>query len=208
MTRWRFATRATRWAPWMVAAAISLVLVLLNSDGPVATPLQISAFLLGAGAGFAIDDPAAETLGPSPTTLRRRHGVRLAAVVIATAAVALVLGALARPSGLGEMGTLVAMTAGIVGLNLGVAGLAGRFSGWRHGGLVASPMVLILVIGSSMLPPAWRLLPTGDIPGGWLAISTRWTLACLIGLALLAGSLRDPARGRSRRGARAAPLGR
>ena len=192
MTGWRFTLRATRWAPWLVAATVSLGLVLLHSDGPVATPLQISAFLLGAGAGFAMDDPAAETFGPSPTTLRRRHGVRVAGIALATALAALTLGSLARPSGAGETGALVAMTAGLLGLNLGVSGMAGRLSGWRHGGLVSSPVVLILVISSSMLPPAWRPLPTGDIPGGWPAIWTRWTLACLLGLLLLARACRDP----------------
>lgn len=184
--------RATRWAPWLLAATISLVLVLLHSDGPVATPLQLSAFLLGAGAGFALDDPAAESLAPSPTTLRRRHGVRVAFITLATALATLVLGSLAHPSGVGETGALVAMTAGLLGLNLGASGVAGRLSEWRHGGLVSSPVVLILVIASSTLPPAWRPLPTGDIPGGWPAIWTRWTLACLLGLLLLGHSCRDP----------------
>ena len=194
MIRWRFAMLATRWEPWLIAATISLLLVLLHSDGPIATPLQVSALLLGAGTGFAIDDPAAETLASSPTTLRRRHGVRLAAMGIATALAGLVLGLLARPTGVDEAVALVAMTAGLVGLNLGVAGVAGRISGWRHGGLVSSPVVLILIIASSMLPPAWRPLPTGDIPGGWSAISTRWALACVAGLLVLVYSLRDPAR--------------
>lgn len=186
--------RATQWTPWLIAATISLVVVLLHSDGPVATPLQVSALLLGAGTGFAIDDPAAETLASSPTTLRRRHGVRLAAMGIATALAGLVLGLLARPTGVGEAVALVAMASGLAGLNVGVAGVAGRISGWRHGGLVSSPVVLILIIASSMLPPVWRPLPTGDIPGGWSAISTRWALACVVGLLVLAYSLRDPAR--------------
>lgn len=194
MTRWRFTLRATRWAPWLLAATTSLVLVLLHSDGPVATPLQISGLLLGAGAGFALDDPAAETLAPSPTSLRRRHSVRVVGIALATALLTLVLGSLAHPAGTGEAAALEAMTAGLLGLNLGVAGVAGRLTGWRHGGPVSSPVVLILVIVSSMLPPAWRPLPTGDIPGGWTAIWTRWTLACLLGLLLLAHACRDPAR--------------
>ena len=205
MSTWRFTLRATRWAPWLLAATASLVLVLLHFDGPVALPLQLSAFLLGAGAGFALDDPAAETLAPSPTSLQRRHGVRVVGVVTATALAALVLGSVARPSGVGETGALVAMAAGLQGLNLGVSAMAGRFSGWRHGGLVSSPVVLMLVIASSMLPPVWRPLPTGDIPGGWPAIWTRWTLACLCGFLLLAHSCRDPARPAvfARRGLRA-----
>jgi hypothetical protein len=186
--------RATRWAPWLLAATISLLLALLRSDGPVATPFQLSALLLGAGAGFALDDPAAETFAPSPTRLWQRNGVRAGQITLATALAAVVLGSLAHPSGVGETGALVAMTAGLLGLNLGVAGLAGRHSEWRYGGLVSSPVVLVLVIASSTLPPAWRPLPTGDIPGGWPAIWTRWTLACLLGLLLLAHSSRDPAR--------------
>jgi hypothetical protein len=194
VTRWRYTWRATHVAPWLLGAAISLLLALVHSHGPVAAPLQIGAFLLGAGAGFVTDDPAAETLAPSPTTLRARQGLRVAGAALATALAAVVLASLARPSGIGEAGALVAMTAGILGLNLGVSGVAGRRRGWRHGGLVSGPAVLFVVIASSALPPQWRLLPTGDIPGGWPAICTRWALASLLGLLLLAYSLRDPAR--------------
>ena len=140
-----------------------------------------------------MDGPAAETLAPSPTTLRRRHGIR-SRIALATALAALLLGSLGRPSGVGEALALVVMTAGFLGLNLGGSAVAGRLSGWRHGGLVASPVVLILVIVSSRFPPVWRPLPTGDIPGGWAAIWTRWALAGLLGLLLLAQPLRDPAR--------------
>jgi hypothetical protein len=127
--------------------------------------------LLAAAAGFAFDDPSPPTIILWTTLVSQ--GV----------------------SGIDETLTLVAMFAGLVGLTLGIAGVAAHRTGGR-GGAVASPVLLLALIISALFPPHWRPLPLGDVPGGWPALQARWSTAAAIGTLVLLASCRDPARRR------------
>jgi hypothetical protein len=157
------------------------------------------ALVLAAGAGFALDDPAAETLAASPTSLARRRGWRL---LIVLPGVTLLYGLLLRlqgAQGRRETTALSLLSAGLVGLSLAAAATAGRTSRWRNrGGDMAAPMLLLLVLLSSAIPERWRPLPFGDVPGGWAQIYIRWAAAAVIGFAILTLLSRDPAARRLR----------
>ena len=78
--------RSIRWGPLVGAGVAGAALVwLMGPDRPNPTTslssLRLAAVLLCAGAAFALDDQAADTLAPSPTTLLARRGLRVAVVV-------------------------------------------------------------------------------------------------------------------------------
>lgn len=87
--------------------------------------------------------------------------------------------------------TLAAMFAGLVGLTLGIAGVAAHRTGGR-GGAVAAPVLMLALIVSAIFPPQWRPLPLGDVPGGWPALQVRWSTAAVIGALVLLATCRDP----------------
>jgi hypothetical protein len=188
----RYAAAAMRWQAPIIATVVSTTMVAFGGQATV-LPLQVSSILLAAGAGFALDDPCFGMLAPSPTSIWRR---RVSRMLVILPPVILVWSALVLwhgTSGPDETWTLVAVFAGLLGLALGTAGIADRRSGGQ-GGPVVAPTMLAALLVSSMVPPRWRPLPLGDVPGGWDAVQARWVAAAAIGaLAFLASSI-DPAR--------------
>jgi hypothetical protein len=182
------------WLPAIVAGVAGAALVIALHDREAATPLEAVAILLASAAGFALDDPAAEILAASPTTLRRRRITRLALlgspIVLAWFALVVWQG----PASWAETWALTAMFAGLLGLSLSIAGVAARRSPSGRGGVVAAPGLFVLLIASTLIPPRWRPLPMGDVPGGWTPIYIRWCVAAAIGLLVSLWSSRDPAR--------------
>jgi hypothetical protein len=154
----------------------------------------IPSTLLAAAAGFAFDDPSHETLAASPSSLIRRRLGRLGIVIPAVSVLWIALVS-QGVSGRQETLTLAAMFAGLVGLTLGIAGVAAHRTGGRAGA-VAAPVLLLALIVSAVFPPRWRPLPLGDVPGGWPALQARWSTAAVIGTLVLLTSCRDPARRR------------
>jgi hypothetical protein len=196
----RGTARSMRWPPLGVAALLCVVIVGFRHGGPAAGPLQAVAILLAVGAGFILDDPAVEVLAPSPTPLSRRRSLRLLLVV---PPVTLLWASLTRwqgTEGIEETLALMLQFAGLVGLSLAVAGLAGRTS-WLpgRGGVAAPPALLVLVFLSGSIPRRWRPLPFGDVPGGWAQIHLRWACAAAVATLVLLFSSRDPAAGSLRR---------
>ena len=155
--------------------------------------MQLCAFLLASGAGFAFDDPAAEVLAASPTSLRRRRTDRIALVGLPTIALWGVLLGWHGTASAEESWALIALFAGALGLGLGIAGVASRRSSPSRGGVAVGPAILVLLILSTTVPPRWRPLPIGDIPGGWSQIITRWSAAALVGVLAVLISSRDRA---------------
>jgi hypothetical protein len=154
--------------------------------------VMIPSTLLAAAAGFAFDDSSHETLAASPSSLIRRRLGRLIVVIPPT----IILWATLVSQGVNgrqETLTLVAMFAGLVGLTLGIAGVAAHRTDGR-GGAVAAPVLLLALVVSAIVPPRWRPLPLGDVPGRWPALQTRWSTAAAIGTLVLLASCRDPAR--------------
>ena len=191
--------RTIRWLPLIAAWIVGAVVVFLLREREAATALQAVAILFACGAGYAFDDPAAELLDPSPTSLLRRRIARLALVLPPTIAIWLVLVGVQGPASSEEMWAVVALFAGLLGLSLSIAGVSERRSPTGRGGIVAAPALFVLVVASSLVPPRWRPLPMGDVPGGWTPIYLRWSAAAAIGLFVLLWSSRDRAHGSMRR---------
>jgi hypothetical protein len=195
----RSTARVIPWLPPLAAAGIATALVAARLDQDAALPFEMAGILLASGLGYVLDDPAFEALGASPTSLGRR---RIHRMLLALPPVALLFAALLAwhgTSGTGETLALLAMFCGLVGLALGIAGVAARRSTRGLGGIVVAPTLFAALILSTMLTPRWRPLPIGDIPGGWPPIIFRWSAAAVIGLAILAISSRDRAAGMTAR---------
>jgi hypothetical protein len=90
-----------------------------------------------------------------------------------------------------ETWQVTAMFAGLTGLTFGIAGVAARRSSRGLGGAAAAPTVFVLIVLSTVVPPRWRPLPLGDIPGGWTQVCLRWSVAALIGALVFLSSSRD-----------------
>jgi hypothetical protein len=186
--------RAIPWLPAFAAGILGVVVVAALHDRDAAAPLQAVSILLASAAGFALDDPAAEILAASPTSLRRRRMVRLALMGPPILLVWLALVAAQGPVSWAEGWVIAAMFAGLVGLSLAIAGVVSRRSPTGRGGIAVAPGLFILLIVSTLVPTRWRPLPMGDVPGGWTPLYLRWSTAAVIGLLVFLWSSRDPAR--------------
>jgi hypothetical protein len=186
--------RAIPWLPAFAAGILGVVVVGALHDRDAAAPLQAVSVLLAGAAGFAFDDPAAEILAASPTSLRQRRMARLALIGAPILLFWLALVAAQGPASWAETWAIAAMFAGLVGLTFSIAGVASRRSPTGRGGIVAGPGLFILLIVSTLFPTRWRPLPMGDVPGGWTPIYLRWGTAAVIGLLVFLWSSRDPAR--------------
>ncbi|HLF59857.1 MAG TPA: hypothetical protein VI980_01595 [Acidimicrobiia bacterium] len=182
------------WAP-AIALGLSVILVAVRRGEGVTLTAQATAILMAMSVGFALDDPSYELVAPSPSSLLHRRRWRVLVIVPPTAVAWMALVWWQGPSDSEETWVLAAMFAGLVGLSLGVAGAAGRRSRGR-GGPVVAPIILVALILSSALPPRWRPMPMGDVPGGWSALYIRWWSVAVVGVLMLLVSSRDPARRR------------
>ena len=191
----RSTTRTIPWLPLFAAAGVATTLVAARLEQSAALPLQLAAVLLASGVGYAFDDPAFEVIGASPASLGRRRMHRLIVVLPPTIVVFAALLAWHGTAGPEEALALAAMFVGLVGLALGIAGVAARRSGRGLGGIAVAPALFVALILSTMVAPRWRPLPMGDIPGGWPPIIIRWSTAAVVGLLVLAVSSRDRAGG-------------
>lgn len=208
----------------LIAAGVALLVVQLS---PAALfrlgglPVRLAAVALALGAGLVLDDPAAETLAATPTTLAARRALRLLlAVPVLGAAWILVLGLSAQrlpmpaaaatdPSGAmpaggvttavvgtGEMpaGGFTLELAGMVAAALAVAALAIRVLGdGRVGGVVAGPALLALLGAALRLPGRWALFAPHPAHPVWAGAQGRWLLALLVATTVLTAASRDPA---------------
>lgn len=184
--------RTITWTPFVAATVVAVVLAVARRGESASAPLQVAAFLLGTSTAFSVDDAAAETLGSSPKTLLRRRLYRvvptllLAGILMASALL------IQGESDDDEVSLLLAMFTGFSALALAIGGVAARLRG--QGGAIAAPSVFAVLIASTIFPPRWRPLPTGDIPGGPGEILRRWLIATGVGAVLFLWSSRDPGR--------------
>lgn len=197
--------RALHWTPFAVAAGLGAVVVAARHAHDAAAPLQLTSMLFATAAGFALDDEAADVLGPSPTSLLRRRLQRVAVLGVPTVGAWAVLVIVQGTAGKDESIALVTLFAGLLGVALAIAGITARRTGGRHAGTAVGAGLFTAVVVSSMLPPRWRPMPLGDIPGGWRSIYVRWTLCAVVGAAVFLWSSRDPAK---RSGGQSRPLTR
>lgn len=188
MTPLRYTRMAVPWHPLAIALMVGAVPAVAGRGESVAFPTA----LLAAAAAFAIDDPSHETLATSPTSLLRRRLHRLTVVAPMTVLGWAALVLIPVAGGIQETVTLVAMFAGLFALSVGFAStIASRNRG--RGGALGSSALLSALIVSSIFPPSWRPLPMGDVPGGWGALQTRWSLSAMAGMVIFLVASRDPA---------------
>jgi hypothetical protein len=190
--------KVIRWPPvlagWLAAAA---VLAWKADDAHDAagrsTLLRIVAVLLVTGVAAIMDDDAANVLAAVPVPLAWRQAVRLG---LAAAAVAVPWAAAALWVGPGlPVAALALECAAVTVFGLAVAAGLARWSDAREASLAAGPAVLAAAIGVVLLPQRWVMFAA---PGAaaWTDAHLRWAAALGIAAAVLAATLRDPARRR------------
>jgi hypothetical protein len=173
-------------------AAAPTVVVLLRHGHDATGALVAAALVAGAAVAFAVDDPAEETLAASPTNLATRRLVRLSAIALGVAAMALLLVVLAALVGTvraADLGRRAAELAATAGLAAGLGGAARRrvLAGAAPGAAVGAVLTVLLV---SALRFRYRALPAlVDSPH-----HARWWLLAAAGGALATWTWRDPAR--------------
>lgn len=199
--------RSMVWGPLVGAAGGLVVLVLClrpwQGGGLSLAVVRVTAAIAAAAAAFALDDPAASTLGASPTALAGRRAARVAWVVLGCAAtsglacltVVVAAGVADVPAGRALLectGMLLAVTALalLVGADRGVAVFAGA-------------MLAALVVQIRF--PQYSLFPSTTFDPSWHRAGVAWGGIVVGGAALIVHLSRDPAAGR---GPRRASTGR
>ncbi len=194
---WRPCARGLPLPTLAGAAAFALVpttLVLVRHGHDLAGALVAAALVSGAASAFSVDDPAEETLAASPTGLARRRLLRLSALALGVAAIAVVLlmvAALADVRGLSaaELARRAAELGAVSGVAAAAAGAARRQEAAfaAHGGAVAGLLGILLV---TALNYRFHALPALlDSPH-----HVRWWLIAATGWAVTAWTWRDPGR--------------
>lgn len=179
----RHLVRAVVWQPVVLGGTLAMVLAY---DGfRTGTEQTLAAASIAVGCAFVLDDPAWVTVSTSPAPLWWRRCIRIAfalplAGVLWLAAVQ--LAGLPR----GDIGPGVLEVATMIGVTLAAGAVAMRRSGDGLGGSAAGPMLLVLVVGSLVLPTRWAVHPV---------VAHQWRWVLLLGIALLALVVagRDPA---------------
>lgn len=193
------------WLPLLGAAAIAGVAMWLidpaGDEVAALTALRLTAFLLAAGAAFALDDPAATTLASSPTALSVRRWHHLMPLGLAWAALWAVALATANALG-GDGGISVAAptleAAGMLTLALAVAAIAMPYVPEGRGGIVAGPALTLAMLGAlvaqTLHPGLATLFPLSPTASEWGASHARWALLLVASTVAIVIASLDPAR--------------
>ncbi|MCP2324215.1 hypothetical protein HDA40_002722 [Hamadaea flava] len=191
----------TALAPVLAGSAIALVTVAITLLANVEIGLpgaalltRLAAVAVALGVGFTLDDPAARTtvVVPMGALIRRTVKVLPAAFLggttwtAAAALSRLVLNPDERP--LFPWGGLAVEAAALTALALALACLGLRRTDGEHGGLVAAPGLLLLVLAAVLLRDQVRLFIAPDDPS-WERVHGVWGVigALTLVVALLLG---------------------
>lgn len=187
-----------------IAAVVLAVAV--RSDDPAATvvALRAAALLIGAGAGTALDDPAAPTLAASPIGPPSRRLLQVLLICgTAIAAWLALLTVTLHVAGGGVPGELaVRMSIEAVALlasGLAVAALAIRSNQSGTGGSIAGPVLFVGVIGATLIQQRWptvTLFPIGPADPRWPEATTAMAGALVVTVVLFVRASLDPGRPR------------
>lgn len=200
-------TRGMAWAPLLGAtvASVGLLWVLLHpnagSTASTLAGLRLAALLLSAGAAFALEDPAASTLAPSPTSLLARQALHLGLLLVTLAAlwtalivVASVLAGVALSALPVGAATLEAVA--MLALALAVTAAVSR-TGDGRGGVAGSSTLLLAVlaalVGQQQWPAHLTLFPFDPSDPAWALAHARWVWVLIGAVVVLAAASSDPA---------------
>jgi hypothetical protein len=183
---------AARLEPTALACVLGCIPLLIARPDEVAGALLATTLITAFGVGFALDDPAAETLESSPTTLLSRRGLRVALLMVLLTLGTLVQLTVARFAAGGRPLPIAAWLlehSAFVATTLAVSAFAQRVLPERRGGAAAAATGLVLLFGVTavMQLDGW-LTP---IPGAnhW----PRWSWILAVAIVVLATLTRDPA---------------
>jgi hypothetical protein len=190
--------------PMALAGPVLGLLVLLCASWFDATdmtaPLTGGALLTGCTLGYALDDPAADTLACSPVTLLARRLLVVGPVAMVMVAVWWVELELAQQLGsvdpaLADRATIMVLAAASVALGLSALGAAkvDSTAGGTLGLLGVIGLMSVLFMAGPIAPDAWRLPSLLPDPN-----PERWWWLTAAALFTFAWYSRDPAR-RARR---------
>ena len=186
--------RSTQTVPTIVGGLIAVGTIITRiSTGHDLAEIYALAFVAStAGLGFALDDPAAETVGASPTPLARRRIHRVAIVGVITAATWLVIAAVVATSDTQRFPTydVIIEVAALAAIGLATSAMVQRRT-QAPGGPTAALVVLVgPVFLSGVVFRDVRVFPS-LVPGQELR--DRWIWLALAGAAVLVLTSRDPA---------------
>lgn len=178
-------------AAFALAAAPTLVVV-AQSGRSHSGALAAGALLLGAVVGYAVEDPAEETLSASPTNLARRRLLRLSAIALGVALTAVLLAVVAAARtdvAAAELGRRLVELLAASGMAAAAAGSTQRrgVSGAAPGAAVTALVGMLLV---ASLAHRFSQLPT--LMSG--VHHERWWWVAIVGWAVAGWTWRDPMR--------------
>ena len=187
--------RATRVAPILAAALAGLVIVHLGRPvgwaGTAVANLPEAGTLLCFGAAFVLDDPAANVLAASPTTMIFRRCLRVALVI---PLLALAWGVLLWHAQIpAEEWSLTAGFGGMLLVTFAIAAVAGHLVPGGSGGLAVGPTLFVLMLAQLLMPEALRFLPL-NFGRHWVDAGPRTLLTAAAAVAIFAAASLDPAR--------------
>lgn len=186
--------RSTPTVPTIIGGliAIGAIIAQLTTKHDLTEAYALALVASTAGLGFALDDPAAETVAASPTPLARRRIQRVGIVGAITVATWLVIAGVVATSETQRFPTydIVIEVAALAAIGLATSALVQQRT-QAPGGPTAA---LVVVIGPAFLYGVVfrdvRVFPS-LVPGQELR--ERWIWIALVGAALLLRASRDPA---------------
>jgi len=202
----RGTAQAVNWVPPLAGTLLAVAIVAFflareparagagNLFGLLAV-LRIAALALALGAGFALDDPAWETLASSPAALPLRRGLRvllvLAVLALAWAGMLWLAAQAGNPPPRLPALALTAESAALVTVALAVAAI--------RGGAAAGPAILATVMGMALLSGRRVTMLVFDPEDPqWTPAHRRWSLLLVLAVVVLVQASRDPAHRRVR----------
>lgn len=150
---------------------------------------------------FAFDDPTADVADASPVSRRVRAAVRGTVQIVPTmtmwfTVLALMSARIAAPP---PAGRLWLEAAGMVLAGWAIASWWRRARGETCGGVIAGPVLIVLVLLAHRLPPSLALF-VPDPETLWDDMQRRWVTLLVVAMTALGLALRDPLARVRRRG--------
>jgi hypothetical protein len=186
-----------------LAAALVLLAMAspaMDSDDGALLVLRGTAVLLATALALAVDEPSAQLLDATPTTLLQRLAARTAVCAVLVLPVWLLALSAATTGGADiPLGAVTLELAALVALGLAVPLCLRRWRGMTQPAPVVGPVLLGALIAAGHLPERLQLLPFSPDDPSWDAAHLRWGGVLLLAAALVAAAAGDPATASSRR---------
>lgn len=190
--------RAIKRGPLLLAIVAAGVLVGATTpildDGYAISVLRGAAIVLAGGLAIALDDPAADLLAASPTTMAQRWAARLGlAIGLVTVCWALLLAWVSGVAGGLPWLAMSVEAAALGGFAVALAAALRRWRDVREPGPLVAPAVFGAVLAANLLPQRWSLLASDPSGNGWTAAHVRWGAVLMTTLIVVAVAAQDPA---------------